>query len=136
MAYLIDTDILIDHLVELPAATAHIEQLAPAGLAISIVTYMEAYQSVLRSPDRAAAEIRLAAFLVTVPIVPFSPAVARRCAALREQLRQQGRRVRPRALDLIIATTALEHDLELVTRNTDDYKDIPGLKRYPGMSNP
>jgi predicted nucleic acid-binding protein len=35
--------------------------------------------------------------------------------------------VNSRALDLIIAATALEYDLTLVTKNTDDFKDIPHL---------
>jgi predicted nucleic acid-binding protein len=41
--------------------------------------------------------------------------------------------VRQRALDLIIAATALEHDLTLVTRNREDFQDIPGLQTlfYP-----
>ncbi len=130
MAYLIDTNIVIDHLAELPDASALIERLSPAGIAVSIISYMEAYQGVLRSPDRERAEADFEAFLLTTPLLPFSPAVARHCAELREQLRQQGKRVRARALDLIIASTALEHNLTLVTRNTDDYDDIPGLRLY------
>ena len=63
-------------------------------------------------------------------IVPLSIPVAQRCARLRETLRRQGRRTSSRALDLIIAATALEHDLTLVTRNTADYQDIPELKLY------
>jgi len=38
--------------------------------------------------------------------------------------------VRPRALDLLIAATALVHDLSLVMRNEDDYRDISGLRLY------
>jgi predicted nucleic acid-binding protein len=34
------------------------------------------------------------------------------------------RRSKSRALDLIIAATALEYGLTLVTNNTDDFKDI------------
>ncbi len=45
-------------------------------------------------------------------------------------LAKQGKRVKPRALDLVIAATAFEHGLTLVTQNRDDYKDIPGLKLY------
>jgi predicted nucleic acid-binding protein len=30
--------------------------------------------------------------------------------------------------DAIIAATALVHDLSLVTRNEEDFKDIPGLR--------
>jgi predicted nucleic acid-binding protein len=63
-----------------------------------------------------------------VILLPLSPAVARRCAELRRQLRRQGKRVRARALDLIVAATAIEYDLTLVTNNTAGYRDIPGLK--------
>lgn len=97
MAYLIDTDIVIDHLAERLEITSLIERLAADGIAISIITYMETYQGVLRSPHRATAETRFDAFLAATPVLPFSPAVARRCAALREQLRQEGKRVRARA---------------------------------------
>ncbi len=61
----------------------------------------------------------------------FSLTVAKRCALLREQLKQEQKRVKSRALDLINAAIALEHDLTLVTRNSEDYQDIPGLQLYP-----
>ncbi len=61
---------------------------------------------------------------------PLLSCVAERCPLLRETLRSQGRRVNSRALDLMNAATALEHGLTLVTRNVDDYKDIPGLSLY------
>ena len=131
MAYLLDTDILIDHLSELPAATELIERLGTAGVAISIIGYMETYQGILRSPDRQTAEATFGTFMESVPILPLSISVARRCAELRERLSRDGRRVRARALDLLTAATALEHDLTLVTRNTHDYQDIPGLELFP-----
>lgn len=81
----------------------------------------------MRSSKPQEAQTKFQAFVETVPILPFSPAVARRCAHLREDLRKQGKRVSARALDLIIAATALEHDLTLVTRNHEDYQDISGL---------
>jgi predicted nucleic acid-binding protein len=56
--------------------------------------------------------------------------VAERCARLRETLRSQNKWVNSRALDLIIAATALEYDLTLVTNNTEDFEDIPGLNLY------
>ena len=45
-------------------------------------------------------------------------------------MRRQGKRVGQRALDLIVAATAIEHDLVLVTRNVRDYADIPQIKLY------
>lgn len=89
---------------------------------------MEVLQGVERSPNPDEARSKLQSFLAAVPILPLSPAVAQRCAQLRETLRVQGKRVHPRALDLINAAIALEHDLTLVTRNVDDYEDVPGLR--------
>ena len=130
MPYLIDTDWLIDHLAQAPAAEALLSELAAEGVAISIISYMEAYQGTLRSPDLADAQAKLQALANTVPVLPLSIAVAQRCARRREALRARGRRVRPRALDLLIAATALEYQLTLVTRNVDDYRDIPDLELY------
>ncbi len=95
-----------------------------------MVTYMEVWQGVLESADPVVAQTTFEAFLVGSPVHRFSVEIARRCARLRSDLKQQGKRVRPRALDLITAATVIEHGLILVTRNTRDYQDIPGLTLY------
>ena len=130
MPYLIDSDWVIDYLGSRPEALRLLETLADEGVAISILTYMEIYQGVIQSTQPEEVQDKLQAFLDAVPIIPLSPSVARRCAPLREDLRLQGRRVNQRAIDLIIAATALEYDLILVTRNTRDYEDVPGLRTY------
>jgi len=130
MPYLIDTDWVIDHLANVPEAVRLLDGLAQEGIAISIITYMEVYQGVLRSPGSQEAQSKLRGFVDVVPMLPLSVAVAQRCAQLRETLRSQGKRVNARALDLIIAATALEYHLTLVSRNTEDYADIPNLKLH------
>lgn len=55
-------------------------------------------------------------------------------ARIRYDLRRQGRSIRNRALDHIIAATAIEFDLTLVTRNRADYASISGLKLYAGRA--
>ena len=131
MPFLIDSDWVIDHLADVPAAVTLLETLADQDpIAISIITYLEVYQGVLRSPDPAAAHAKFEHFLAGVPVIPLSRAVAIRCAQLRHHLKQQGKRVNARAFDLVIAAAALEHNLTLVTRNLDDYKDIPNLQLY------
>ena len=131
MAYLLDSDRVIDHLLNIPEAVTLMDRLAEQGLAISVITYLEVYQGTLRSPDPEKAQDQFEAFLTGVIVLPLSQAVARRYAHLRHTLKQRKRRIHSRALDLIIAATALEHDLTLVTRNTIDYNDIPDLKLYP-----
>src|SRR5918911_3718308 len=130
MAYLIDTDWVVDHLVGDEEANRLLSRLSDEGIAISIITYIEIYQGVLRSPTPQLAERKLQAFVETVSVLSISPAVARRCAHVREMLRKQGKEFRRRAFDLLIAATALEHNLILVTRNRKDYEDVPNLCFY------
>ncbi len=130
MPYLIDSDWVIDHLHGIPAAVSLLAHLARERNFISIITYIEVYQGVSRSPNPARAERQFEHFIAATPVLPITLQVAQRCARLRESLRRQGRRTHSRALDLIIAATALEHDLTLVTRNSADYQDIPGLKLH------
>jgi predicted nucleic acid-binding protein len=132
MPYLIDSDILIDHLGGVSESTDLLMRLAPDGLAISTVTYMEVLQGCLRQPNLSESRSKLDAFTASVPVIPVSVEVAERCAVLRETLRSRGRRVGARALDLLIAATALEHGLVLVTRNVHDYADIPDLRLESG----
>jgi predicted nucleic acid-binding protein len=127
MPYLVDSNVVIEHLAAVPEASQFLDQFAQDGIVISIVTYIEAYQGVVRSEHPQEASEKFHAFINTVLILPFSFAVAERCARLRETLRKQNKRVKSRALDLIIAATALEYDLTLVTENTGDFKDIPDL---------
>jgi len=128
MPYLLDTDVLRYYLDDIEDAVALVTQLIPHGVVLSIITYLELYQGTLQTPDPSQAQDRLDRLLATVPMLPLSPAVARRCAHLREELKRDGKRVRQRALDLIIAATALEHNLVLVTRNQEDFDDIPDLQ--------
>src|SRR5437763_6395692 len=130
MPYLIDTDLVIDHLANITEANQLLDKLAPEGIAISMITYMEAYQGVVRSPNVQEARAKLQIFRRSVPVLPFSLSVAKRCTVLREQLKTEQKRVKSRALDLINASIAIEHHLTLVTRNTHDYQDIPGLALY------
>ena len=127
MPYLIDSDIVIDRLSEDAQIVQFLSGIAPLGLAIAVVTYMEVYQGIFRvlDPDRLVAD--LDAFVADAPILPLAPAAARRCAELRHVLDRRDRRVRTRSLDLVTAAIALEFDHALVTRNHADYADVPGL---------
>lgn len=71
----------------------------------------------LTPQDKADLEIFMAAGVV----LSISDAIADRAIALRQ--------ARKFSLgDALIAATSLEHDLELVTRNADDFNHVPGLK--------
>lgn len=127
MAHLLDSDIVIDYLGGNAQTRRFVDPLIATGVFISMVTYMGVLEGVLARSDPVTGRRDLDAFLARVPTLPFSTAVAERCARLRADLKRQGRRIRPRALDLITAATALQFGLTLVTRNRGDYEDIPGL---------
>lgn len=63
----------------------------------------------------------LIALLKTVPELPLGDSVVLQAIALRQQ-RRMG------LADAIIAATALAHGLPLVTRNTQDFKHVTGLR--------
>ncbi|SRR5579875_3504857 len=130
MSYLLDTDRLIDHLANDMEVQHLLMRLARQGIAMSAVSYMELYQGVIEAPDRRESERRLAVLLASNPVLPFTQEIAEICAGIRAVLKRAGRRVRPRVPDLMIAATALAHDLTVVTGNGHDYEDIPGLRLY------
>jgi tRNA(fMet)-specific endonuclease VapC len=133
MTYLVDSNWIILALHGETQAVDFLESLMSDGVAISMVSYMEVFQGLEREIDPPAAIAQFERLLDQIPILPFSAEVARRCAVVRETLKNQHRRVNARALDLINAATALEYDLTLVTQNIEDYKDLPeavGLKLY------
>ena len=129
MAYLVDSDWLIDYLDGVPEAVVLLGSLTDEGVAFSVVTYMEAFEGTFHS-DRPELRATVDAKMRMFPILGVSEEVARQCARIRFDLRAQGRRVRTRALDLLVAATALEYDLTLVARNRDDFRDVPGLRLY------
>jgi tRNA(fMet)-specific endonuclease VapC len=131
MPYLIDSHVVIDHLAAVSEASALLSKLAADGIAMSIITYMEAFQGVTRSPHPQEANAKFRSFAKSIPVLPLSLAVAERCARLREALKSQNKRVNSRALDLLIAATALEYDLTLVTANSKDFADIPDFPLTP-----
>ena len=128
ITFLIDSDIAIDYRGGNPDIEALVAPLLADGVAISVVTLMEIYQGLLRLPLPTSALAELNTFLGGMGVLPVTRAVAQRCAEIRADLQSRGRSVRPRALDLLIGATAIEHNLTLVTRNVADYRDVPGLR--------
>ena len=100
---------------EYPTIRQFIAEHAPAVSAISYVEVLGYHK--LDDQERAVLE----AFFVTAPLIALSQAVLDHAVKLRQ--------VRKMTLgDALVSSTALVHDLTLVTRNIDDFKWIAGLK--------
>lgn len=129
MGLILDTSVLIaaeKGVFALPALfTAHAEE----PFFIAAITATELLHGVERA-DSAPRRKKRAAFVEAV-LEDFEPIdydlpVARRHAALWAALEKKGRRIGP--YDLLIAATALQHDLALVTLNRAEFSQVPGLR--------
>lgn len=127
-AYLLDTDWIIDCLSGQQGAIDILLELAPSGLATSVITYAELYEGVVTSRQRAEDMERLEDFMSAVEILGIDLGVARIFGERRAQLRAQGLLIDN--FDLFIAATALRFDLTIVTRNVNDFQRIEGLQLY------
>ena len=128
MSYLIDTDFVADWLNNRPEAVSLLPTLQPEGLAISLITYGEVYDGIYYGRDPRAAEQAFLRFLRGVTVLPLTRTIMKRFARIRGQLRRQGLTVQDP--DLLIAATALTHDMTLVTRNLRHFRRVPDLLIY------
>jgi tRNA(fMet)-specific endonuclease VapC len=127
--YLLDTDWTVDILNGQEKAIHTVLELAPAGLAISIITYGELYEGAAFAHDPHPALAGLRSFLKGKAILPLTQPIMERFAQIRGSL---PRPIRQQIgdLDILIAATCLEHNLTLLTRNFKDFRQIPNLKLY------
>jgi tRNA(fMet)-specific endonuclease VapC len=132
--YLIDTDWIVDHLLGKPLAVRLLQTLEPDGLAISQVTFGEIYEGIYHGSDPTAAETAFLKFLANVDVLDLTIEIWKRYARIRGDLRKSGQLIAE--FDNLIASTALEHELILVTRNVRHYQRIPDLKLYQQSSDP
>lgn len=128
MSFLVDTNILIYHLNGVENATLLLDRLTRTEAAMSVISYMEVIEGLEARPGATIAAQRFVNLAEQMRILDFGLEDAVVAAQVRHSLRRQGRNVRSRGLDLLIAATALAHDLTLVTNNPADYRDVPGLR--------
>lgn len=116
--FLLDSNIIIYLLEGLSdAARDRIEQCSPGEVATSAVAYAEVMRGI--ATDDPVAQRKGEAFFSIVKVLPFD-AVAARCYARIPF--KHGR------FDRLIAAHAIAADLTVVTNNSADFVDVPGLK--------
>lgn len=127
MKMLLDTCVLSEFIAKHPDAgvVGWLREQDEDRLFISTITLGELQYGVARLPASQRRE-RLAQWLATDIVERFdgrvlvvNAAVMLRWGDIRAQLEKAGRPLP--AIDMIIAATALTHDLQLVTRNVRDY---------------
>lgn len=121
---LVDTDVLIWHLRGYAQATQKLDSLN--GLTISAVTYMELLQGLRSKAEMQALQQSLA--MRHTQRLPLTPAITERATALMESLvLSEGLQLG----DALIAATALEHQLPLLSGNVRHFAAIPHLQVEP-----
>lgn len=128
MKYLIDTDWVIDHLTERPASVQAMNVFLKEGVGISLITYGEVYEGILFGRNPEAAEAAFDKFLSWVNVVSLDRESMQIYARIRGDLRRRGRSLSDS--DLLIAATAIQHDVALITRNLRHFERIDGLRIY------
>jgi predicted nucleic acid-binding protein len=121
---LVDTSVVIElELID--------PKLLPAQLAVSAITLAELAAGPHATDDtaeRARRQERLQLTEATFDPIPFDAACARAYARVYAEVLAAGRKARGRrALDLLIAATALASDLPLSTCNPDDFAGLGAL---------
>ncbi|HEV8603743.1 MAG TPA: type II toxin-antitoxin system VapC family toxin [Tepidisphaeraceae bacterium] len=125
MSFLVDTDICSAYLKGNRAVNNRFLQYT-GGLYISTVTLAELYTWTLRSSAPPRHSQSLLELLRDVATLDVTQNVARKFGEVRAALLDQG--LPPPDLDMLIAATALVHDFTLVTHNTQDFTNVPGLR--------
>ena len=126
LSFLIDTDWVIDHLNAVAEVTRRLKELEPQGLALSIISAAELWEGVYFSRDQKRSQMMLEAFLSGVSILNLDEEVCKRFGHLRGSMRKGGQVMGD--FDLLIAATALRHNLTLLTNNRKHFAGIAGLQ--------
>lgn len=128
MAFLLDSNVAIDHYRGTLRATQLLQRMAGIPISVSWVTLAELYDGAYYStnPDEMIVTIRhsVSEFEILLP----TDEIAVRFSDVRSFLRRRGQMIEN--FDLLIAATALVHDLTLVTFNRRHFERIPDLRVY------
>ena len=134
MNFLIDSDWLIDFLKGRNQAVKFMSGVDPESIFISVISYGEIYQGILLGKNRTRNERSFSEFVASVAIVDIDSPTMRIFASIRGNLERSGRRLSD--MDLLIASTAIRHDLTLVSRNLRHFDRIDGLRLYSPANEP
>jgi len=129
MKYLLDTDVVIDHIKGKRILPGKIIE---TGLSISIITYGELLYGAEKSKDKDKSFRVVFSFLeeLAVDIVGLDKDIMALYAQLKANLEVAGQRLDN--FDLLIGVTAAKNNFSLITRNIKHFERIKGLKIISG----
>lgn len=123
---LLDTDCVIHCLKGNQRAIHAVRTAEPGGLFLSIVSYAELWEGVFYAHNPEESKPGLQEFMAHVTVLPVTEPICRRFGEIRGQLRKTRDLIGD--FDTMIAATALEHDLTLLSNNLWHFDRIAGLR--------
>lgn len=127
MRYLLDTCVISDFIKGKFGTQAKLKQILPSEIAISSITVMEIRYGLALNPQRAQKiEQAISTFVGSVTIIAFQVSEAEKAAQIRAILKSQGQPIG--AYDILIAATALQHNLLMITANQREFDRVPNLQ--------
>ncbi|NOY68511.1 MAG: type II toxin-antitoxin system VapC family toxin [Deltaproteobacteria bacterium] len=124
--YLIDTDIIIYSLKANETVKWNLRLHLNDSIKISAVTLMEMYYGAYKSQKVESNLAKVKMIESSLEIVPISRELVEMFGLLKSNLEKAGQSLDD--FDLILAATALSHNLILVTNNEKHFQRIDGLK--------
>ena len=126
--FIFDTDTCIFLLRGLSEVVARVQRVPPEEIAISSITRYELLYGVKRcNPKFRKREAdKVERLIDMIQELPFTAGIAEHAAEIRFQLEKTGKPIGP--MDILIAATALEADLDLITGNTREFSRIGRLR--------
>lgn len=124
--YLLDTDILIYSLKSHKIVQQNLRRHLHDPIRISAVTLMELYYGAYKSQKVANNLAKIKTIENTLEIIPVSRELVEIFGVLKSDLEKVGTPLDD--FDLILASTAMSHNLTIVTNNVKHFGRIDGLK--------
>lgn len=125
--YLIDTCTVSDFVKGDENTLIKIKATDPEHLFLSTITSMEIEYGLQKNPQKASTiQAVVQDFLNTLHILDFGAKEAKWAGNIRATLIKKGTPIGP--YDLLIAATALHHNLTLVTSNVREFQRVPNLR--------
>ncbi len=123
--YLIDTDIIIDYFKAKYKLNDKIKSVGLDNCYVSEITIAELLFGALKSNDKERHEKNIDRLKSRVQVIPISKVLSR-YSKERLRLERMGKRLPD--FDLLIAVTAVEYDLTLVTGNVKHHSRVKGVE--------
>ncbi len=126
--YIVDTDWIIQGLAGYEPAVGTIVRLATSRVYISIVTVGEIYERAFLFANAQAHLDSFRVILARYQVLNLSDPIMEHFTEIRAYMRRRGQMISD--FDILIAVTALVHDLTVLTFNRRHFERIPDLTLY------